>query len=147
VKLGIYNLSLSLILQLYWFTVEFGLCKQNDQIRAYGAGLLSSVGEIQHALSGKPAILNFDPEVTAVQKYQDLEYQDTYFLADSFESAKEKLRQYVAKGGFRPFEVSYDAYRQCVVVLDSPRKLVGLADTLRAEINSLTNALDKMKWK
>ena len=56
-----------LILQLYWFTVEFGLCRQQNGIRAYGAGLLSAYGELKHALSDVPEHRPFDPEKTALQ--------------------------------------------------------------------------------
>lgn len=54
---------------IYWFTVEFGVCKEGDQIRAYGAGLLSSFGELEYCLSDKPERRRFDPFEAAVTKY------------------------------------------------------------------------------
>ena len=79
--------------QLYWFTVEFGLCKQEDgQLRAYGAGLLSAYGELKHALSDRPRVLPFDPATTALQKYDDQDFQPVYFVCDSFEQMKDKMR-------------------------------------------------------
>jgi phenylalanine-4-hydroxylase len=94
---------------LYWFTVEFGLCIENDERKAYGAGLLSSFGELQvkffflifyfnlfifikYCISDKPSIMPFDPFRVSIQPYPITSYQPTYFLAESFKDAKEKLR-------------------------------------------------------
>lgn len=56
---------------LYWFTIEFGLCNEENEIRAYGAGLLSAFGELKHALSQVPEKRPFIPEMASKQVYQD----------------------------------------------------------------------------
>ena len=78
--------------QLYWFTVEFGLCKQDGEVRAYGAGLLSAFGELKHALSDVPDRRPFEPTTTAVQEYQDQDYQPVYFVAETFSVVRQQLR-------------------------------------------------------
>lgn len=78
------------LFQIFWFTVEYGLCRQQGQIKAYGAGLLSSYGELQYCLTDKPQLRELDPEKMGVQKYPITQFQEIYFVADSFESAKEK---------------------------------------------------------
>lgn len=60
---------------IYWFTVEFGVCREGDKVRAYGAGLLSSFGELEYALTDKPEKRPFDPKMTAIQKYPITQYQ------------------------------------------------------------------------
>lgn len=79
------------ILQCFWFTVEFGLCRQDGKLKAFGAGLLSSFGELQYALSGKPELREFEPSKTGLQKYPITEYQPIYYVAESFEDAKDKM--------------------------------------------------------
>ncbi|XP_062374051.1 phenylalanine-4-hydroxylase [Sardina pilchardus] len=128
---------------VYWFTVEFGLCKQGSEIKAYGAGLLSSFGELQYSLTDKPKVLPFDPEKTALQKYPITEFQPVYFVAESFEDAKEKVRKFAGTIP-RPFTVRYNAYTQSVEVLDSTQGLQNLADTITGDMGILCNALRKL---
>ena len=80
--------------------MEFGLVKENGEIRASGAGLLSSYGELLHALSDKPEYRPFDPDSAAVQEYDDQAYQDIYYIAESFEDMMEKFRYYYLSGTF-----------------------------------------------
>ena len=80
---------------MYWFTIEFGMCKQDGELRAYGAGLLSSFGELQYCLTDKPSVLPLDAEVTCNTEYPITEFQPTYFVAEDFESAKKNIRLFV----------------------------------------------------
>lgn len=72
--------------------MEFGLCKEDGAIKAYGAGLLSSYGELQHALSGTPELKPFDAITASEQSYQDDDYQPIYFVTESFDDMKERVR-------------------------------------------------------
>ncbi|XP_026885009.2 tyrosine 3-monooxygenase [Electrophorus electricus] len=126
---------------LYWFTVEFGLCKQGDTLKAYGAGLLSSYGELVHALLEETEKREFDPETVAVQPYQDQTYQSVYFVSQSFSDAKEKLRLY-STGIKRPFSVRFDPYTNSIEVLDNPLKINIVLELVKDELKILTDALN-----
>lgn len=77
--------------QCYWYTVEYGICRQDGQLKAYGAGLLSSFGELEYCLTDKPEFKPFEPEVTALQTYPITEYQPIYFISESFDRVKEQM--------------------------------------------------------
>ncbi|KAI9587503.1 tyrosine 3-monooxygenase [Glossina fuscipes] len=129
---------------VYWFTVEFGLCKEQGQVKAYGAGLLSAYGELLHALSDKCEHRPFEPASTAVQPYQDQEYQPIYYVAESFEDAKDKFRRWVSTMS-RPFEVRFNPHTERVEILDSVDKLDTLLQQMNTEILHLSNAIAKMR--
>ncbi|XP_022654968.1 protein henna-like [Varroa jacobsoni] len=128
----------------YWFTVEFGLCRQDGELKAYGAGLLSSFGELDYCLSDKPEIRAFDPEVTGIQKYPITEYQPVYFVTDSFQQGQQKMREF-ALSIPRPFNVRYNPYTQQVELLNSTHQLEMLANDLSIEMSLLTSALKKIQ--
>ncbi|KAB0795988.1 hypothetical protein PPYR_10049 [Photinus pyralis] len=127
----------------FWFTVEFGLCHENGEVKAYGAGLLSSYGELQYALTDKPEIRPFEPAKTAMQKYPITEYQPVYYVAESFEDAKERMIKYAATIP-RRFGVRYNAYTESIEVLDSKPQIETLVQNVTQEMQILLDCLRKL---
>jgi len=77
--------AVKMLARLYWYTIEFGLVRTPAGVRAYGAGLLSSGGELAHCVeSPEPRRLNFELERILRTDYQIDRYQTTYFVIDSF---------------------------------------------------------------
>ncbi|MGE0046519.1 MAG: phenylalanine 4-monooxygenase [Hyphomonadaceae bacterium] len=72
--------------RLYWYMVEFGLIRVDGEIKAYGAGMLSSFGETKFSVdSPSPNRIGFDLERVMRTRYWIDRYQSTYFVLDSFE--------------------------------------------------------------
>ncbi len=72
--------------RLYWYTIEFGLIREAGGLRAYGAGILSSSGELPYAVqSPEPQRLPLQLERTMRTRYKIDTYQQTYFVIDSFQ--------------------------------------------------------------
>ncbi|MBL0419575.1 phenylalanine 4-monooxygenase [Ramlibacter sp. AW1] len=77
--------------RLYWYTIEFGLMRQPDGMRAYGAGILSSPGELRYAVeSSEPRRLPFDIERVMRTRYKIDSFQQIYFVIESVEELFEK---------------------------------------------------------
>jgi len=78
--------ALRWLARLYWYTVEFGLIRTPDGLRDYGAGILSSPGEIDYALHGSsPRRLGFDLRRVMRSNYRIDAFQETYFVIDGFD--------------------------------------------------------------
>lgn len=73
--------------RLYWYTVEFGLIRAEGGLKLYGAGIVSSYGESIFALDDpSPNRLGFDLLRVMRTKYRIDDFQQNYFVIDSFES-------------------------------------------------------------
>jgi len=66
--------------RFFWYTIEFGLIKTDDGIRAFGAGIASSFGECDYALSSEPNVIDFDINQIINQEYKIDEMQKKFFI-------------------------------------------------------------------
>lgn len=81
--------------RFYWFTIEFGLCKEGNKNKVYGAGILSSLGEIEYSLSKESNVKDFKVSEVVNTDYPTTEYQPIYYRVNSFEDAKKQLLEYI----------------------------------------------------
>ncbi|XP_022657149.1 tryptophan 5-hydroxylase 1-like [Varroa jacobsoni] len=143
-SLGASDAEVDKLATCYFFTVEFGLCQQNGEMKIYGAGLLSSASELEHVLTSNANILPFDPNVTCEAEPQITTFQKMYFYTDSFNEAKQQMREF-AKTIKRPFGLRYNPYTQSVEVLSNTQRIAGLVSELRGDLCIVTNALSRLR--
>src|SRR5215216_6288879 len=75
--------------RLYWFTVEFGMVEHEGEIKAYGAGLLSSFGELEHAFGDDVERRPFDLEQVINTEYSYSDMQPILYVIKSYAHLKE----------------------------------------------------------
>eukprot|EP00543_Licmophora_paradoxa_P002484 CAMPEP_0202454932 /NCGR_PEP_ID=MMETSP1360-20130828/12574_1 /ASSEMBLY_ACC=CAM_ASM_000848 /TAXON_ID=515479 /ORGANISM="Licmophora paradoxa, Strain CCMP2313" /LENGTH=292 /DNA_ID=CAMNT_0049074383 /DNA_START=507 /DNA_END=1385 /DNA_ORIENTATION=+ len=136
-SLGASDEDVAKLAHCYWHSVEFGLCRENGENKAYGAGLLSSFGELEHACSDefhqdcstRPEIKDWDPAVAAYQEFPITTYQPVYFLAASLQDAKEKMRRF-CEDLPRPFFALYNTQTNSVHIDRPVRRTKGAPDEI-----------------
>lgn len=78
--------AIEYIARLYWYTVEFGLIRENGELKIYGAGILSSSGESIYCLeSSHPQILKYNVKQIFDTPFIKDHYQEQYFVIDSYQ--------------------------------------------------------------
>jgi len=87
--------DLDRLARVYWFTIEFGVLREDGEIKAYGTGLLSSAGELEEM--HKAELRPLDIEVASKHDYDPTHYQASLFCAESFDQMDNDLREFLLR--------------------------------------------------
>ena len=87
--------ALEKLSRVYWFTIEFGVLRENGEVKAYGNGLLSSAGELEEMHDAE--LQPFDLNTASSQDYDPTHFQPVLFCADSFEAMYQTLKEYLVR--------------------------------------------------
>lgn len=87
--------ALDQLSRVYWFTIEFGVLRENGIVKAYGTGLLSSAGELESMHNTE--LRSFDLQAASRQEYDPTHYQPVLFCADSFDEMFQVLREFLVR--------------------------------------------------
>jgi phenylalanine-4-hydroxylase len=85
--------ALNRLSRVYWFTIEFGVVKENGMLKAYGTGLVSSAGELEAMHNA--TLVPLDLQVASRQEYDPTHFQPILFCADSFETMYHSLHEFL----------------------------------------------------
>jgi phenylalanine-4-hydroxylase len=85
------------------------MCREDGALKAYGAGLLSSMGELAYCVSDEPKFYPLDPQNIAQNHltFPISSMQPHYFVAESFQKAKQQITDYCENIN-KPFAVTYN---------------------------------------
>jgi phenylalanine-4-hydroxylase len=84
--------------RLFWFTVEFGLIRENGRVKVYGSGLISSHGDAANALGPNCDRRPFDLDAVLRQPFEIDRFQDVLFVIDSFDQLFAAVEDCRARG-------------------------------------------------
>ncbi len=84
-------LAIELLSRVYWFTIEFGMMKEDGKMKIYGSGIISSNSETIHAIDNKTQKMDFDVKTMLNTPYRTDIIQDKYFVVDSFDQLYHSL--------------------------------------------------------
>jgi len=87
--------------RVYWYTLEFGLVEEEGQLRAVGAGLLSSVGELQRAAEGDVPRQALDLDEVVQRPYDPTTFQPVYDVGPGLDGTLAMLDAWLEAGGWR----------------------------------------------
>lgn len=87
--------ALDRLSRIYWFTIEFGVLREEGELKAYGTGLLSSAGELE--AMHKAELRELDLEAVSRHEYDPTHYQPVLFCAPSFEGMFQTLRDFLVR--------------------------------------------------
>jgi phenylalanine-4-hydroxylase len=85
--------ELDRLARVYWFTIEFGVLREDGKVKAYGTGLLSSAGELaeMHEAELRP----LDLEAAANKVFDPTHFQALLFCAESFDEMYKMLKEFL----------------------------------------------------
>ncbi|KAM3143450.1 hypothetical protein pb186bvf_004511 [Paramecium bursaria] len=111
ISCGIQENNLKKIGTLFWYTLEYGATLEKGLIKGYGAGIGSSIAELENFKNAQFEKLN--PAIHATRNYISQDVQPVYMYSSDFEETKQQLLDY-GNSLQKPFKAQYDSQSQSI---------------------------------